>query len=427
MTDRVDAGGRRGRPTEQVGVVWIYVLVIAGYPVISSLPLWMGLDSRTVTVPYRAAVMIFSLGTTLYALRRRQLYTGLFWVPLVVFMAGYIVRLSVDTVYVPLGVLRMPPEEYWLYAIGTCFVPMLPFFTLTADTTMVLALRAVFAATFIGCILAVVTALAAFFSGSIPQGVPGMRLGTDTLNPVSLGHLGVSLIVLAIAYLILLRPTSYALRVCILVGVIFGMFTALASASKGPLLSLLAVTPVIAWSGIRMGMRSKVMMFGILGVMTLYAGAQYVENSLGFDVIGRLEALASGGEDESNQSHAQFMSDAWDEFVNHPVLGSAIDELNSHDYPHNVVIESFMATGIVGGTLFLILILASAYSAILVLRFRPVCMWVVLLYVQTIVAAQVSGALYESAPMWCLMAAVIGLAATVRARTPLTPVQPARS
>lgn len=395
---------------ERWGVVLLYVLAVTGYPAISSIPLWLGLNSRVITVPFRAGVVIFSISFAIYMLRRRRLYLGRFWIPLLLFWCLYSLRLLVDTIYLPPPILALSSGEYWLDAIGICFLPMIPFFSLADDRTIATALRVLLWVTALSCICALMTA-AVQLSGLIQGSVTSTRLSTETLNPISLGHLGVALMILAISYYLLLRPRTLGLRILLGGCLVLGLFTALAAASRGPLLVFILVLPILAWRAIQNGMRVQLAMFVLVLGTSVAIGASYVEDSLGFTVITRLSDALSGGDDNSGVERKQYMKDAFLEFVEHPLTGSSVDETNSHGYPHNVTLESFMATGVVGGTLFVVLLLTSAGAAVVLLRTRPLCMWVVLLYMQAAIGGQVSGSLYASDTLWAFMAAMISLAA----------------
>ena len=40
----------------------MYALTIVGFPLVSTLPVLLGLDSQLATVPYRAAIVVLALG-----------------------------------------------------------------------------------------------------------------------------------------------------------------------------------------------------------------------------------------------------------------------------------------------------------------------------------------------------------------------------
>ena len=73
-----------------------------------------------------------------------------------------------------------------------------------------------------------------------------------------------------------------------------------------------------------------------------------------------------------------------------------------------------MTTGIIGGMAFLVLTLLSIRAAFRIMRYDPSKAFVALLAMQYIVAAQLSGAIYQSGPMWVLMAGVLVFSARLK-------------
>jgi O-antigen ligase len=105
--------------------------------------------------------------------------------------------------------------------------------------------------------------------------------------------------------------------------------------------------------------------------------------------------------------HLDLLRNGWSQFVSSPLLGSGVVEDNTGFYPHNVVVEAFMATGVVGGTALLVALIGGAWLALKLALSNGERQWVALLYFQYLFAALLSGAVIGSGTMWCLLAAVI--------------------
>jgi len=78
-------------------------------------------------------------------------------------------------------------------------------------------------------------------------------------------------------------------------------------------------------------------------------------------------------------------------------------------YPHNLVLESFMAFGVFTGVPFTFLLVYATVKALQLARLQPNCLWVTLLFVQYSVAGMFSGALSFSSALWVLMVLVVAL------------------
>ena len=188
------------------------------------------------------------------------------------------------------------------------------------------------------------------------------------------------------------------------------------AASRGSIVSLVVLLPFIFW----FAWRSKTHLRTIaVAVAALIAVPFVVEWALeaGTDLshyLGSLDGVANG---ESAIGRYTVMTDAWNQFLENPVWGSSLVERNSLIYPHNFVVESFMATGIFGGLAFCYVVLHSVWKALRLLQRDAINGWMALLYLQALIGGMLSGALYYAPAFWALLGIVI--ASEVSANTPV--------
>lgn len=397
-------------PHAQRSVALLYALTIAGYPLVSAIPTVLGTNSRGASVLFRAAMIFLAFYVIALKVRRRETYRGAAWLPLLAFWMLYATRIAADVVFRPID-LKLHGYEYIMWAIGTCFIPMLAFMTHSGTETLRLAARY----TFWCCVLALMGALYVTYvelSLGISDAYGSGRLGSETLNPISLGNLGVSLTLLSIYYF----PRRGWLARAGLAGlVIAGLFTAFASGSRGPIAALGVCLLLQAWVWSRRRPATE-LMIGLLVMACVSAaliiGAFQVEDRFGFRIVSRFTSGSSFSAG-SSEGHITYLADARDEFVQHPIFGSALDEIRSHDYPHNVLVESFMATGVVGGFMFGAFLLWSLLRGIS-LAIGTNTRWLAFLLVQQVVVGLTAGALYLSGSMWSMSAAGIATFAFLR-------------
>src|SRR5882672_999291 len=98
----------------RLGLGVLYAAAVAGYPLIAAVPILLTLESRSISVPFRAVILALSIVVLLYSVHKRVLYTGALWVPLVVFWALYPARSLLETHSFHLT-LRVPPANHFLY------------------------------------------------------------------------------------------------------------------------------------------------------------------------------------------------------------------------------------------------------------------------------------------------------------------------
>lgn len=396
----------------------VYALVVGGYALASSLPIMLDVPSRATSVPYRAVVLGLSLVVFWFiGVRQNRLHRGLFWIPLLVFWTMYAIRLILDTFVAPVP-LRMHPAEYFAYSIGVCMIPMLALLVRPDAEVLRTALRSSTIIATAACLIALYLNFSAILRGDLAS-VHNMRLSSETLNPIALGNLGVSVAVLAL-FLLVRRRGSGRLRMPLLLAVGFiGVATIGLSASRGPVLSLAILLPLLVWLGFRGGSPRTALVLASVLVLGAYAGAVYIERQLGFGVLSRIESLLDVSRDESAQVRVTLYENSWSQFLESPFIGHSLDEQRSGYHPHNPVLESFMATGFLGGTAFCLVLIGAMAAALRILIRQPQHGWVSLLYIQYLINAMLSGSLYLSADMWGLAAACVAVNAAEPRLTPM--------
>ncbi|MDA8117613.1 MAG: O-antigen ligase family protein [Actinomycetota bacterium] len=383
----------------------LWALILAGYPLVSTLPTILGMDHRLVSLSFRAVVLILSLGLLAVAcLERRPARAGLAAMALGGFWALYLLRLLLDTVVAPIP-LRMPAGEYWLWAVGVCVFPMLTFLVSGANASLRQArqwsLLAAGAAT-LGAL-----AMSALGQGT-PDAEPAMRLGYATLNPISLGELGVSTIVLGLVTVRKGQRSSPRWRLVAVCCIVAGFAAVIGAASRGPLVAMLAVTGLYAVGTVRRKRLLRALVAVCLALAAVWAAARVAKNLLSTDLMGRVRLLEHPESDASAAWRLENVSRAMADFVTHPLLGSSIEDVQSQFYPHNIVVEILMATGIVGGGALIILLAGAMAVALRLLRQGGEGIWVALLFFQHLISANISGSIITSSTFWCLTAALLG-------------------
>ena len=184
----------------------------------------------------------------------------------------------------------------------------------------------------------------------------------------------------------------------------------MAASSRGALVAAVLLLPVVVYLGLR---RRLPFAFAIGICVVLFfvvsAAAAYLTQN-GTDVKRLLGSAEAYSVSNSSVYERQYLArDAWHEYLQHPVLGSSIVERRSLAYPHNCVIEAFMATGTFGGAIFVLMVLMAIYRAIILTRIDVAMSWIPLCFFQQLVGAMFSGGLYGNAALWGMMAIVLGV------------------
>ncbi|MDH7570893.1 MAG: hypothetical protein QHJ73_15045, partial [Armatimonadota bacterium] len=182
---------RPPRPSYPLAV--LYALTIGGFPLVSILPLMFETGSRTFTLPYRIVVVLGCLVFLFVSvLRRRRFYTGpIFWAAMLqwTFLFLSMARSVWFTEVMPIQTAR----EWTLRAIGIAYIPALVAFQRPTVATLRLAAHFAFWLALVGTV-----AVAYFAIWVNPAFLYVGRIGTDVLDPISFGHLCLSLLIIAV-------------------------------------------------------------------------------------------------------------------------------------------------------------------------------------------------------------------------------------
>lgn len=239
------------------------------------------------------------------------------------------------------------------------------------------------------------------------------RLGTEEFNPISLGNVAVSLVIVALVAKPPMRTASRLVafldsRAVRWTAGLLGVFLVIASASKGPIVALLGV--IILAQGAKILRTGSVrQLMGAMGKLTItIAGMIVLSFVLGvFFNVRVIDRFVLFFVDFSTTDRVGMMSRALVQFEHSPWIGSTLVEIKSRLYPHNLFIEALLTLGIPGLCLLLVVLLAAFRSGWRLLQTRHD--WVALLCAQQVNGLMWSGSLYYGAEFWVSIAAVFAL------------------
>ena len=359
------------------------VLAVAmfGYPLVGNLVSLLQIDSRVLSIPFRVLVIVLSLWL-LVSCRRMHLTRAR--IALLLIWLAYTIRLAYDMM-----VAGIEGADYALqfFLVG-CVLPAMAVFTADEFQQERFA-RLGFALAVAGCAATVLGSLLGRFGEADLTAATG-RLSTVALNPVSLGHLAASCIIIGL--LILLR-TRGVTRIAVFSGVILALFCLVMTGSKGPALALIICLAI--WAVSR-GAVWKLMFMGLpMLLLLVYA-----------PVSPLAERLAGLGEDMSTLDRLVILRDSINQAADSPLFGSAFVELNSGLYPHNLFLDALLAFGLPLAIVFAVLVGIGVIRSLRCLQNGRELLG--LLFLQSLVGGMLSGAMFAATSFWCLLALLLG-------------------
>jgi len=387
----------------------LLALNLVGFSVVASLANSLGVLATPYAITMRGIVLGLSCVLLVMAVGRKHtalpknhflLFFLLFWVV-------YVWRLFYETSF-RTSLLAKDPGDYWIWAIGTCLIPALALLVKVKDEAFQTAYRwSLFFLVFASCVVVFSGSTSHLSSSGTVQDIG--RFNTESINPITIGHIGLSLLILIIWYSFLQEKTFlWKKRTIISGGILLGLYLVISSASRGPIVTLFVVIIFYLFSVNFKKTWKPIFLFLVLLAIG-YVLAVHFEESGRFSTISRIESAFSD-EDMAVVGRKTSYAGAWNQFLESPVLGDTLEERITRFYPHNVILESLMATGIVGGTFFLMMLTFGVICAYRLLKTRNVNGWVGLIFIQYLIAAQFSGAIYNTTMMWTFLSATISCA-----------------
>lgn len=396
----------------QPSLALFYALTVVGFPLASTLPVLLRMDTQAASVPFRGLMILLFLWIACDSLvRGRRMYAGVALLPLVALWWLLIARLLQGTLIDPVpGSLGMPVSQYLLLSLGACFLPALGFLAAPSAATLELARRLIEILGAVAMILLVYAAISALTTGRIFT-----RLSTEMLNPISVGHLGASVFIVTLIGLSRSTGVMWLLRWAVIA---FAVLMTVASGSRAPILAALLMAAVHVFTQRRSGRGGALrvaLRLGLLVVAGVLCGLLivYLEQNAAVQMASRFTEV---GADASSRERELLFAGAWRQFVASPLLGDAFIERRFMSYPHNILLESMMATGIVGLVLLIAVLLVSSLAAARLVLDGGAVTWVGYMFFQNLVAQMFSGSLLLDGRFWGFTLAVLALASALRYR-----------
>jgi len=236
----------------------------------------------------------------------------------------------------------------------------------------------------------------------LQQAVEITRLKNQKLNPISFGHLCASLLLMVLYYKLF---KNGRLGILGLIAIFCSVLGLLLANSKGPILSFFIVLMYMFHYKYSGKTFLKIMVF-IGSTIFILSAAILLREYTSIDVLERFTSAFSSTE-VSSTSRLHSYSLAIIQFLENPILGHSLVVWPAMGYPHNIVIEVFMALGVVGGITFLMLILYGLHCTNHLIKFFPAYAWPGLLFVQYFLGAQSSGAIWNANIFWFFLCLVV--------------------
>jgi O-antigen ligase len=375
------------------------VWAITGYPLLSVVSDLFHLDNHLISLWIRCAVVAFSLLVIPYGINSvAKTIVGLF----IAFWAIYLSRLYIVT-EIEHEVLSQENYFYWMWALGACVVPTLAVL-LNGEQVNLNRIVKILQLCMLGIMLVLLVRGDIVFvdpenrdyiiSDLNPD---DLRLNLETLNPISIGSLAVRSVILGTFGL--LESESVYFAIAGLINIVLGLRVLLLANSRGPLISLLlciAVFMIVSRKYLNLSWKKLSLILGLTAAYLFYV-VSYSSSRL-VQVIGS---------DINSIDRVILWAGALSQFTNNVLFGDGIEVRFLSDYPHNLILEALMSTGIIGTIFFVAYFVRLFYIAKPSFTFSASNWWLAYVALAAFSAALFSGGIYASGEFWVLTALVV--------------------
>lgn len=365
-----------------------------GYPLTTSIfiPLFGNIEgsSRVVTIPYRIFALTIVLITIILNIKKKIYYSlplklfFLFWLTL---LLRIYYDLEIRTEYIIPTIFK---EQIWLVAIGICFLPMFALAKSIKSINFDLCLKYLFVSS------AIILTISFFTSVQSTSNEERIQ-GNIALDSISLGQSSIVGTIVSIYLIITKKKSSFLQRLSFAIFGLLGIYIALRSGSRGPLIALLLV--LIFWFSFKEKRLIKAILIFSISILSIYIFQDLIIQSISIisPVTSSRMNEAISGNDLSvlnrQESYMWFLNKIYE----NPIFGSQFARLTNGEYPgyaHNIFLDILLGFGILGLVVFLFIIAKS----LLVVRESIISnnnFWIGLIFIQFFMLSISSGAFYS--------------------------------
>lgn len=373
----------------------LLLINLCGFLMIGVLPNLFGFETESLTVFYRALILIFSLILVIIVFINKKSYVinknkiKLFFL----FWFIYSARIIYDVFIFPINIGNYNEVTYYLqFAFGVILLPSICLVFLISNSNV----NFKYILKWLQHIIFVTLLLALYYRNN--DVFQGRSAGNLNIGILLFGQYGASLIIVNV-YSLIFDKNNFFKIIYFLLGIIVGLLSIVISASKSPFLAVLLVLLFLVFYryGFIRGVIITLIAISVL-FFSFFSFFGYLSDTFNSDFLFRVMYSLDNGDEARNK----LLTSAIDDFLSNPIFGNSFliqKKGFEGSYPHNLIIESFMATGIFGGFVFLKLLINNLKS---IIKNNNNLLWIGLLFIQYLLFGMFSGNLYSSHMFWLL-------------------------
>jgi hypothetical protein len=371
-----------------------FVLVFIGYQLATSLFLPVSSDlegiSRSVTIPYRAFALLISIFVIILNFKRKSKKTSLVLVILGIYWIALIIRIFYDSV-LRSDVFIIGTSQLWFYIFGIILPAM---FSIMKSYTLIdldKALKWIFIGTVLTMILSLFNNTSLLMDSSE---VTDRATGNVALQTIAFGHLGTMGIVLSLIMLFKGGLNLFKKAIIIII-ILLSFLIMIRAGSRSPVLALAVI--ILFWM---FALNKNIIKGFYVAISLILLLIIFLEPIL--SIIGEISPimeirLRMGIYGGNTSGRDIIYEQAIQAFIDSPIIGSQFalfSNIGVFTYSHNIILDSLMGLGIIGGIAMAYILFDSLLSISYLIKRKDPHFWIGLILLQQIVLSMLSGAIY---------------------------------
>jgi hypothetical protein len=374
----------------------------SGYYAVLALLISAGLMnfSRVITVPLRLLTTLLMLYVIIKTSRKNKInfFTLKTNLILIVFWSVFFIKVLYDY-YIGTNLFRSW-YEYVFYCVNFCILPYFMYSKIDYNTYKETIINAIVLSGFtMGVIcLFLYKDLLVMGLGRISE-ASYLDSKQETLNPLALSYCSVLTIGFCIYKILFTKVKNLRFILYIYTTIILSFIMFFLGASRGSVVALF-FTLVCFYFYSNLKIRKKIIKLLLLTTPLVILGVIKSKTAV-FDRIFN----SSSKVNIDTFGRGDLWRLAWSDFINNPFFGGHIelidvpyyrDGMAGNIYPHNIILEVFMSSGIFVGLLFVYVLFNSSKLLLKTVKKNSKSIWILIIFIQGISQYMFTGAVYTA-------------------------------
>ena len=399
--------------------MWLIVFTSFYYPIGAFFILTLGVPSTPVNITIKAGAAGLALYLIVIALinnkKRLSLLTPVWFI--FIFWIGYSIRLLYDMNIADVHFGSKPDSLVYGYAFGNILLPLLALIMWYKHVYLKDVASLIFKFFFVANVLIFIILvqqnggfnLNLFVTRASAMG-ENEEIAELVLNPIAIGRYGGLLAIASLYFMLIVKKARIWIHLPIF---IFGLIMLTLGASRGPFVSTIAALFVVGAYRFRISYSKVITLLKLILIIVVVG---FVANkSLGdkinlddFQMYNRLSRLMEDRKKDRKETRDLAWASAWQDFLDSPIVGKQFVGTFDNFYPHNIILEIPMATGLLGSFCFLGFFIPLLINMIKSYWNRDKnYFFFTIIFTPMLIGNLFSGCLYMGVDLWLIMALMI--------------------